>query len=55
MMKNNSMMDVNQGVHLAGTGWYVELLRKVQQVLKTNKEGLLINNLKETVSFRANM
>jgi hypothetical protein len=31
------------------------LLRKVKQGLKTNKEGLLINNLRETVSFRAKM
>jgi hypothetical protein len=54
-MKNNLMMDMNQGVHLAGTGWYVALLRKVQHGLETNKEGLLINNLREAVSFRAKM
>jgi hypothetical protein len=40
---------------LAGTGWYVALLRKFQQGLETNKEGLLINNLREAVSFRAKM
>jgi hypothetical protein len=32
-----------------------ELLREVKQGFKTNKEGLLINNLREAVSFRAKM
>jgi hypothetical protein len=54
-MKNNSMMDENQGVHLFRTGWYVALLRKVKQGLETNKEGLLINDIREAVSFRAKM
>jgi hypothetical protein len=31
------------------------LLRKVKQGLETNKEGLLINNLSEAVSFMAKM
>jgi hypothetical protein len=54
-MMNNSMIDENQGVHLVRTGWYVALLRKVKQGLETNNEGLLINGLREAVSFRAKM
>jgi hypothetical protein len=31
------------------------LLREVKQVFQTNKERLLINNLREAISFRARM
>jgi hypothetical protein len=53
MMKNNSMINVNQGAHLVGTGWYAALLRKVKQGLKTNKERLTLIKVWGSKSLRA--
>jgi hypothetical protein len=49
------MMDANQGVHLVGVNDMQALLRKIKQGFETNKEGLLINNLRKAVNFRAKM
>jgi hypothetical protein len=49
------MMDANQGVHLVGVNDMQALLRKIKQGFETNKEGLLINNLRKAVKFRAKM
>jgi hypothetical protein len=39
MMKNNSIIDVNQGVHLVGSERYATLLKKVKHDFETNKRG----------------
>jgi hypothetical protein len=39
MMKNNSMMDVNQGVHLVGSERYATLLKKAKQGFETTRKG----------------
>jgi hypothetical protein len=47
------MLDANQGVYLVGVDDMQVLLR--ESGFEINKEGFLINNLREAVSFRARM
>jgi hypothetical protein len=54
-MKNNTMIDVNQGVHLVESEREASAILESQAELDRNEDMLLIINHGEAVSFRVRM
>jgi hypothetical protein len=50
-MKNNSMIDANQGVYLIGSERYATLLKKIKQGFETTREAFVIPSFYAKIKY----